>query len=200
MKPVLANTYPRRIISGGQTGADRGALQACLDWDFDYGGFVTRGRRAEDGRVPDKFDKLTELKSANYPPRTRANVRAADATLLVLAGPHESLRESNGSLLTLQACREENKPRLVLSMADSISEWDFWGVIAAKWCRRLDVKTLNVAGSRESRSPKGASLENWTRILVGILIESARNEAAHREFEALEWFLSKDGLDTLEGD
>ncbi|MBT8492676.1 MAG: putative molybdenum carrier protein [Deltaproteobacteria bacterium] len=68
-----------RIISGGQTGVDRGALDAALDSGFACGGVCPRGRRAEDGRIDDRYP-LEEHHSPRYPQRTEANVVAADAT------------------------------------------------------------------------------------------------------------------------
>jgi len=70
----------RKIISGGQTGADRAALDFALEWNIAHGGWIPRGRRAEDGKLPEKY-RLKEMNSPNYARRTEQNVIDSDATL-----------------------------------------------------------------------------------------------------------------------
>lgn len=98
-----------KIISGGQTGADRGALEAAFKLGRPYGGWVPRGGRAEDGVVPTHFE-LWEHPSSDYPPRTYANVRDSDATLLVSRLPLQQ-----GSRLTQRLCHDMERPLLVLN-------------------------------------------------------------------------------------
>ena len=83
------------ILSGGQTGIDRGALDAALELSAPCGGWCPDGRKAEDGRIPAHYP-LTELKGADYPARTRRNVEDSDATLIVY-----NSRLTGGTLLTL---------------------------------------------------------------------------------------------------
>ncbi|MFO1113675.1 MAG: putative molybdenum carrier protein [Rhodospirillales bacterium] len=84
-----------RIISGGQTGVDRAALDAAMAHGIACGGWVPRGRRAEDGRLPPRYP-LRETRSSAYAERTRLNVRDADATLILTRG-----RSSGGTALTI---------------------------------------------------------------------------------------------------
>ncbi|MFO1447920.1 MAG: putative molybdenum carrier protein [Opitutaceae bacterium] len=70
-----------RIVSGGQAGADRAALDVALEVGLDCGGWCPQGRIAEDGTIPDRYP-LHETASAEYPPRARANVEMADATII----------------------------------------------------------------------------------------------------------------------
>ena len=90
----------QRIISGGQTGADRGGLDAALRLNIPHGGYCPLGRKAEDGRIPDVYD-LQEMDTDDYCIRTRRNVAFAHATVVfyydVLDG---------GSLLTVKFCHE----------------------------------------------------------------------------------------------
>ena len=101
------------IVSGGQLGADRGALEAALELGLDYGGWVPRGRRAEDGQVPDCFDQLREHESVEYSLRTWANVRDSDGTVIFATLPL-----TGGSLLTARNCRELERPFIVYDGED----------------------------------------------------------------------------------
>ena len=134
---------PTHIISGGQTGADRGALDAGLELGLEIGGACPRGRRAEDGRIPDRYP-LTELPSRDYATRTEANVARADATLLVTRGA-----PTGGSALTAAIARRRGKPLLHLDL-------DVEADPAARlrdWLDAHPVSTLNVAGPRASGCP-----------------------------------------------
>lgn len=133
----------RRIVSGGQTGADRGGLDAARDLGLEQGGFCPRGRRAEDGAVPDTYP-VVELATRSYPARTRANVEHSDATVVFSIGPPDG-----GSALTLRLARAAGKPALAIDLAAS-SDDDAAAALAAFVA---GVDTLNVAGSRESNAP-----------------------------------------------
>lgn len=132
-----------RIISGGQTGADRGALDAALDLGLAHGGYCPRGRRAEDGAIPPHY-QLEELDSADYAPRTEANVVAADVTLLLTRG-----RPTGGSALTADLARRRGRP---LFHVDLEREPAPAGAIAA-FLRARAPRIVNVAGPRESHCP-----------------------------------------------
>ena len=132
-----------RILSGGQTGADRAALDVAITLGIPHGGWCPRGRLAEDGRIPDEYE-LTETLSAHYPERTRLNVRDADRTL-VLAHPPPL---SNGTRLTLRLAR--HKPSLLIPLMSPVPYNEL-----VRLAREFLVgcETINVAGPRESGRP-----------------------------------------------
>jgi Circularly permutated YpsA SLOG family len=71
----------RKIISGGQSGADRAGLDLAIAIGLEHGGFVPRGRKAEDGRIADRYN-LVELSTSSYPARTRRNIEESDGTVI----------------------------------------------------------------------------------------------------------------------
>jgi len=93
-----------KVISGGQTGADRAALDAAIACGVPHGGWCPKGRRAEDGQIPAKYN-LRETDSEEYSMRTKANVEMADLTLIFSRGPL-----FGGSLLTQEFAAEAGKP------------------------------------------------------------------------------------------
>lgn len=131
-----------RIISGGQTGVDRAALDTALALGLPCGGFCPRGRRAEDGPIPERYP-LVEMASTAYAARTWANVRQADATLVLSPLP---LR--GGTLLAVRACQRLGKPFLVVDPRGKRQVDRVY-----RWLRRSTVRVLNVAGPRESQQP-----------------------------------------------
>ena len=134
-----------RIVSGGQTGADRGALDFAIKHGYIHGGWAPHGRLAEDGVIPAKY-QLTEMAEGGYRQRTRRNVVDSDATLIV------NLGELDGGTLATQVFAEKSgKPCLVVQADPGISEGMVNSVLA--WLRQHDVKILNVAGPRESKRP-----------------------------------------------
>ena len=134
-----------RIISGAQTGADRGGLDAALAWGLPIGGWVPRGRKAEDGTVPEKYAGLLETPTADYRARTERNVKDSDATLIFTHGPL-----SGGSKLTADFCRKHGKPWLQIDFA---VEGDRDYRFAALWLQDHGARVVNVAGQRESKAP-----------------------------------------------
>ncbi len=131
-----------KVVSGGQTGVDRAALDIALKLGVPCGGWCPRGRRAEDGPLEEIYP-LQETPSSDYVQRTRWNVRDSDGTVVLYRG---SL--SGGSALTVELDKEHNKPCLVIDLLeDSLPE------ILLDWVMRYQIRTLNVAGTRESGSP-----------------------------------------------
>jgi hypothetical protein len=139
----LRHAVPSKIISGGQTGADRAALDFAIEIGLTHGGYCPKGRIAEDGRIPEKY-LLTEHKSSRYPERTRANVEAAGLTVIF-----SKLPLSKGSQLTVDCCRRAHKPFVVLS------HFPAFEADASELRHQLATfkGILNVAGSRESSCP-----------------------------------------------
>lgn len=131
-----------KIISGGQTGVDRAALDAARELGLQSGGWCPRGRRAEDGAIPADYP-LRESLARGYADRTLRNVSMADATLILCRGPL-----SGGTHLTASLARRLGKPALVVDLERGP---DAGRVLA--WAREHRVEVLNVAGPRESRCP-----------------------------------------------
>ena len=132
-----------RIVSGGQTGADRGGLDAALALGLEHGGWCPRGRRAEDGCIPERY-RLKETLSTSYLPRTERNVRDSDGTVILTMGPM-----SPGSWKTIQFAKAAHRPFVHIALDIELEP-------AAKlrqWCEEHHVTTMNVAGSRESKAP-----------------------------------------------
>lgn len=138
--------FPVVIVSGGQTGADRAALDAALELGLATGGWVPRGRRAEDGRIPARYPGLVETASSDPAVRTARNVRDADATLLVSHGP---LR--GGSALTRERARALGRPWLHLDLADAPP--DEAAARLRAWLDATRPRVLDVAGPRASEDP-----------------------------------------------
>ena len=144
-----------KIISGGQTGVDRGALDAALDAGIECGGTCPADRKAEDGIIPEIYP-LTELDSTVYSDRTRQNVIDSDATLIIHFG-----QLAGGTAFTQRCCVKEEKPYLVLDAAG-----DEQSVLAQQildFIRQNKVQVLNVAGPRASKVPVA---QQQTRLLL----------------------------------
>lgn len=129
------------IISGGQSGVDRGVLDAALSLDWPCGGTCPAGRRAEDGPIPERYP-LVESASEAWEVRTRINVEQADATLILV----RDLPLSGGTRLTQDWANVKGRPVRVETVP-----WDQAAVV--DWVRALDPGVLNVAGPRESGAP-----------------------------------------------
>jgi hypothetical protein len=136
---------PTKIVSGGQTGADRGGLDAAVELGIIHGGWCPRGRRAEDGVVPAMY-RLMETETAAYAERTERNVVEAHATVVFTFGEPEG-----GSALTLDLARRHRKPHLHLDLARLTPEQA--SDLLRAWVEKEGVGILNVAGSRESNAP-----------------------------------------------
>ena len=137
--------FPHRIVSGGQTGADRGGLEAAIELGIPHGGWCPLGRRAEDGRIPARFE-LREAPSEVYAVRTRWNVRDSDATLLLTKG-----EPTGGSAMTAQMATKMGRPLLHIDLLRLSKEQAAHRIL--DWLLQEKPGTLNVAGSRESISP-----------------------------------------------
>ena len=145
-----------KIVSGGQTGVDRGALDAALERQFPCGGWCPKGRLAEDGPI-DKAYPLNETPTANYPERTELNIRFSDGTLILTEGPL-----TGGTALTERLAIKHGRPVLVIELSDPT------GLAKAHtWIMRKDLRILNVAGPRESGSP--GIQERSRRFIVALL-------------------------------
>lgn len=133
-----------KIVSGGQIGVDRAALDFALEKGIEIGGWIPKGRRAEDGRISAKYRNLVETKTRNYAQRTKLNVKDSDATLILSNG-----ELIGGSLLTLELAERFEKPFLHIDFEEP--EIDKLVEKAKKWLDSIDCIVLNVAGSRASK-------------------------------------------------
>lgn len=133
----------RRVISGGQTGVDRAALDAAMACGIEAGGWCPRARIAEDGLIPRRYP-LRETPSEKYSQRTTWNVRDADATLILTYGVPDG-----GTELTARVAERLDKPCLVVSLRT----YPDLAAIRELFYLRPGGIVLNVAGPRESRSP-----------------------------------------------
>jgi len=137
--------FCRHIVSGGQAGADRAALDFAIKHGYTHGGWAPHGRKAEDGIIPLKY-QLTELPEGGYRQRTRRNVENSDGTLVVNLGELDG-----GTLATQTFAQQLGKPHLVVQLDSEVSTETETSVVA--WLRQNTIQTLNVAGPRESKRP-----------------------------------------------
>jgi hypothetical protein len=133
---------PARIVSGAQTGADRAALDFALEHGLAHGGWCPKGRRAEDGRIPPRYE-LIETPSKDYEQRTRWNVRDSDATLII----SRSAELTGGSAYTRRCAEQLDQPWLHVHPGNDDPQ------TIKDFLERHKVKTLNVAGPRASTEP-----------------------------------------------
>jgi Circularly permutated YpsA SLOG family len=131
-----------KVLSGGQTGVDRAALDAARAVGLPCGGWCPRGRLAEDGPIDSGYP-LDETPSADYAQRTEWNVRDSDGTLVVVRG-----RATGGTALTIALARRHGKPVLVVDLTRDVSPDQ-----AHRWIETGAIGVLNVAGPRESQKP-----------------------------------------------
>lgn len=135
-----------KIISGGQTGVDRAALDFAIKHDIPHGGWLPKGRKTEDGTLPEKY-QLQEMPTPDYSKRTEQNVLDSDGTLIVSHG-----MLTGGSALTLFLAEKHGKPCLhidlnLLSTEEAVR-------IINKWIQWHKLKVLNVAGPRAGKDSK----------------------------------------------
>ena len=131
-----------KIISGGQTGVDRAALDVAMELGLLCGGWCPLGRKAEDGGIADLYP-LQETKSAEYAVRTKKNVIESDGTLIVTVG-----NPIGGTALTIDYANHLDKPLLVINLDQSPEPNE-----VTTWLQENAIKVLNVAGPRESQQP-----------------------------------------------
>jgi hypothetical protein len=144
----------KKIISGGQTGADRAALDVALKLNIPHGGWCPRGRLAEDGII-DAIYRLTETPNANSAQRTEWNVRDSDGTVIFSI----STQLSGGSAKTEVFARQYQKPCLHISKEkDAERARD----MLKEFVAQHEIEVLNVAGPRHSEEPEVAEFVSQT--------------------------------------
>jgi len=186
-----------KIISGGQTGVDRGALDAALAFEVECGGWCPAGRLAEDGTIPKRYPVM-ELANAGYAERTARNVANSDGTLVISKG-----EPIGGTRETIDRCVEMQKPYLIIDCASMSVEQaieaatEFFknlssradardlsvGQVISEHSRgsspsaRLGMTVLNVAGPRASQWSEGH--QTALQIVSGVLrLLSGQNDAS----------------------
>jgi transglutaminase-like putative cysteine protease len=139
----IFESHSPKIVSGGQTGADRAALDWALSRDIECGGWCPKDRKAEDGEIAEKYP-LMETPSASYGQRTEWNVRDTDGTVVISTGPVLN----GGSKKTVEFARQQNKPCLHIHSGQPEAVQSFREFISDN-----EIATLNVAGPRASEEP-----------------------------------------------
>ena len=130
-----------KIISGGQTGVDRAALDAAIALGIRHAGFVPKGRLSEDGSIPVKYN-IIELENEDYSARTLKNVQYSDGTLILHKG-----EITGGTALTEEFCYLEKKAVLTINILD---EFTVIRLNFNTWLETNIITILNIAGPRES--------------------------------------------------
>lgn len=150
----------KKIISGGQTGADIAGLDVAIKYGIPHGGAIPKGRLTEDGTLPAKYN-LQEMATTSYPKRTEKNVIDSDGTVIFSHG-----KLTGGSLLTKKKAVEHGKPVLHLDMGEVTVEEA--AVLLRVFIQENGVDILNVAGSRGSKDPEiyGKTFSVVERIVV----------------------------------
>jgi hypothetical protein len=152
----------KTIVSGGQTGADRAALDFARENRIASGGFVPKGRRAEDGEISAGYPNLIETKTRNYAERTELNVQTSEATLIVSHG-----RLTRGSLLTKRLAAKHRKPFLHIDFTES--KLDEAVEKTRNWLSSIKCRKLNIAGPRASTD---AEIYQKTKAFLAALFDT----------------------------
>ena len=134
-----------KIVSGGQTGADRAALDAALELGVEAGGWCPEGRMAEDGPIPEHYP-VRILPNAGYADRTERNVLDSDGTAVFYFS-----RLSGGTKLTVTCCEKLSRPHVLID--GSVDACEAAASKLTAFVRQYAVNTLNVAGPRASGEP-----------------------------------------------
>jgi hypothetical protein len=135
-----------KIVSGGQTGVDRAALDAAIKLGIAHGGWIPKGRLAEDGPLPETY-QMRETSTAIYSERTEKNVIDSDGTLIISRG-----ELTGGSDATREAARKHERPWLHVDLNRTSAFRS--AVRITEWLRTHRIRTLNVAGPRASKDPR----------------------------------------------
>jgi hypothetical protein len=159
-----------KIVSGGQTGADRAALDVAIQFGIPHGGWIPKGRKTERGPLPAEY-QLKEMPTADYPKRTEQNVMDSDGTMIVCHGPL-----TGGSEYTRKLADKQDKPWIHVDTSRISVEAGVEFVRA--WINGSDVRVLNVAGPRASKDPKiyGATKRLLTLLIKTMLVGSEESK------------------------
>jgi len=134
----------KKIISGGQTGADQAALDVAIKLGIPHGGWIPKGRKTENEILPGKY-QLQEMSTSSYSKRTEQNVLDSDGTLIL-----SNRKLTGGSALTKKMAKKHDRPWVHVDM-NKLSIVDAANIVKS-WIDRNNIKILNVAGPRASKS------------------------------------------------
>lgn len=135
----------KKIISGGQTGADRAALDVAMKFNIEHGGWIPKGRRTEEGALPAQY-QLIEMGTEDYRERTKKNIINSHGTLIISRG-----ELTGGSKLTQSYAKVIGRPNCYI---DLLNQEEFEaGIIIKSFIMENQIKILNVAGPRLSHCP-----------------------------------------------
>jgi hypothetical protein len=135
----------KKIISGGQTGADQAGLDAAISLGIPHGGWIPKGRKTEEGPLPAKY-KLKEMGTTSYPKRTEQNILDSEGTVIFTFG-----KLTGGSALTRKLSKTHGFPCLHVDLSKvTVGEG---ADLVRTWLENHNIKVLNVAGSRASKAP-----------------------------------------------
>jgi hypothetical protein len=135
-----------KLVSGGQTGADRAGLDVAIRHGFPHGGWCPKGRKAEDGIIPAQY-QLVETPSASYLQRTERNVRDSDGTVIFTIANDLS----GGSKRTAEFAAKHRKPWIHLALRSSTYEDP--ALLLQRFVDQSGIRVLNIAGTRGSKEP-----------------------------------------------
>ncbi|MFC1489130.1 putative molybdenum carrier protein [Thermodesulfobacteriota bacterium] len=136
----------KKIVSGGQTGADQAALDTAIKLDIPHGGWISKGRKTENGPLPEKY-QLQEMDTDSYAKRTEQNVIDSDGTLII---SHGNL--TGGTDYTRKMAIQHNRPWIHINLEQTIAFQAAENI--RSWILDHHIETLNVAGPRASTDPE----------------------------------------------
>lgn len=151
-----------KIVTGGQTGVDRAALDAAMRLGIPVGGWCPKGRKAEDGAIPSRYP-LRETPRDAYEQRTSWNVRDSDATLVIVVQ-----EATGGTAYTIEEAHRLGKPLLQVKIGDPVPI-----PMIQAWREEHDLRVLNVAGPRASESD---GIYSRARAIVDRFLRAERRE------------------------
>ncbi len=150
-KDLALNNFIKEIVSGGQTGVDRAALDVAVEYKIEHSGWCPHGRKAEDGVIPAKYhlreapaptcEEKVDL-DAIYKKRTELNAKDSDGTLVIVEGS-----PIGGTLYTIEMTEKHKKPYFVLNLLINQNITD-----VAKWIVKNNIHKINIAGPRASQT------------------------------------------------
>lgn len=181
----------KKIISGGQTGADRAALDMAIKFNFDHGGWIPKGRRTEQGPLPVKY-QLREMATEDYRERTRQNILDSHGTLILSRG-----KLTGGSKLTQSFARVIGRPHCCIDLLNT-EEFEA-AVVLKSFIMENNIEILNVAGPRLSHQPLiYRDVKTVLEVTLYLFFLETRQDRVMKEFIP-QGSIKEDFPQTLEG-